>query len=155
MATFTSNSPIETEAFGREFARNVARGDIVALSGELGAGKTQFVKGFVAGIGCNAEVTSPTFTLIHEYSGGRLPVYHFDFFRINDQQSAERLGLDDYFCGDGVSVVEWADKFPEVIPPHARWISFELKSENERLIESVTQASSPSLNSGETPELRK
>lgn len=135
MATFTSNSPGETEALGREFARNVARGDIVALSGELGAGKTQFVKGFVAGIGCNAAVTSPTFTLIHEYSGGRLPVYHFDFFRIMDRQSAERLGLDDYFCGDGVSVVEWADKFPELIPNGATWISFALKSETQRTID--------------------
>jgi tRNA threonylcarbamoyladenosine biosynthesis protein TsaE len=135
VATFISNSPVETEAFGREFARNVGKGEIVALSGELGAGKTQFVKGFVAGIGCNAAVTSPTFTLIHEYSGGRLPVYHFDFFRITNRHSAERLGLDDYFCGDGVSVVEWADKFPELIPNGATWISFALKSETQRTID--------------------
>jgi tRNA threonylcarbamoyladenosine biosynthesis protein TsaE len=145
VATFTSNSPVETKALGREFARNLARGDIVALSGELGAGKTQFVKGFVAGIGCNAEVTSPTFTLIHEYSGGRLPVYHFDFFRIKDRHSAERLGLDDYFCGDGVSVVEWADKFPELIPKNAKWIRLAIKSDSERVIETQgTTASQPS-----------
>jgi tRNA threonylcarbamoyladenosine biosynthesis protein TsaE len=145
VATFTSNSPVETKALGREFARNLARGDIVALSGELGAGKTQFVKGFVAGIGCNAEVTSPTFTLIHEYSGGRLPVYHFDFFRITNRHSAERLGLDDYFCGDGVSVVEWADKFPELIPKNAKWIRLAIKSDSERVIETQgTTASQPS-----------
>jgi len=78
--------------------------------------------------------TSPTFTLIHEYSGGRLPIYHLDFFRVEDRQSAERLGLDDYFFGDGVSVIEWADRFPGLIPETARWISFEVKSETQRAI---------------------
>jgi tRNA threonylcarbamoyladenosine biosynthesis protein TsaE len=97
------------------------------LVGQLGAGKTQFVKGLVAGIGAKAEVTSPTFTLIHEYAGGRLPVYHFDFFRLEDRHAAERLGLDEYFFGDGVSVVE-------LIPAGALWISFETKSENQRLL---------------------
>jgi tRNA threonylcarbamoyladenosine biosynthesis protein TsaE len=87
-----------------------------------------------AEIGAGVPVTSPTFTLIHEYTGGRLPIYHFDFFRIEDRQSAERLGLDEYFFGDGISVVEWADKFPELIPPGARWLSLEPKSETERLI---------------------
>ena len=91
-------------------------GSVLALTGELGTGKTQFVKGLVAGLGSDAAVTSPTFTIVHEYPGGRLPVYHFDFFRIEDRQSAMRLGLDDYFFGDGVSVIEWADKFPELIP---------------------------------------
>lgn len=134
MATFTSNSAAETEAFGRDYARKIDNATVVALKGELGAGKTQFVKGFVAGLGSASEVTSPTFTLIHEYGGGRWPVYHFDFFRIEDRQSAERLGLDDYFFGDGVSVVEWADKFPELIPAAAKWVSFETKSETERVI---------------------
>jgi tRNA threonylcarbamoyladenosine biosynthesis protein TsaE len=132
-------------AFGRDFARRIEKGNIIALQGELGAGKTQFVKGLVAGIGGGAEVTSPTFTLIHEYSGGRLPVYHFDFFRIENRQSAERLGLDDYFCGDGVSVVEWADKFPELIPENAKWIRLAIKSDSERVIETQgTTASQPS-----------
>jgi tRNA threonylcarbamoyladenosine biosynthesis protein TsaE len=134
VATFTSNSAAETEAFGRDYARKIDNATVVALKGELGAGKTQFVKGFVAGLGSASEVTSPTFTLIHEYGGGRWPVYHFDFFRIEDRQSAERLGLDDYFFGDGVSVVEWADKFPELIPAAAKWVSFETKSETERVI---------------------
>src|SRR5207245_11001984 len=72
--------------------------------------------------------------LIHEYSGGRLPIYHFDFFRIEDRPSAERLGLDDYFFGDGVSIIEWADRFPDLIPEKARWIAFETKSETQRAI---------------------
>ena len=134
MASFTSNSPAETERLGREFAEKSKPGSILALQGDLGSGKTQFVKGVAAGLGAAGEVTSPTFTLVHEYSGGRVPIYHFDFFRIEDRQSAERLGLDEYFFGDGVSVIEWADKFPELIPKQAQWISFETKSENGRVI---------------------
>ena len=134
MATFISNSAEETESFGREFAQNVKGGDVLALTGELGAGKTQFVKGLAAGLGAATPATSPTFTLLHEYSGGRLAVYHFDFFRIEDRPSAELLGLDEYFFGDGVSVIEWADKFPELIPADARWVSFETKSETQRAI---------------------
>jgi len=134
VATFISNSPAETEAFGRRFAKNACADDVLALTGDLGSGKTQFVKGLAAGLDCKTDVTSPTFTLIHEYRGGRLPVYHFDFFRLQDRQAAARLGLDDYFFGDGVSAIEWADRFPELIPDQAMWISFEMKSENERAI---------------------
>jgi tRNA threonylcarbamoyladenosine biosynthesis protein TsaE len=134
VATYISDSPSETETAGREFAFDLAAGSVVALTGELGSGKTQFVKGLVAEIGAPVEVTSPTFALIHEYNGGRVPVYHFDFFRIEDRRSAERLGLEEYFFGDGICVVEWADKFPELIPPGSRWISFEMKSETDRLL---------------------
>jgi tRNA threonylcarbamoyladenosine biosynthesis protein TsaE len=134
VATFISNSPGETEAIGQRFAKNVDAACVLALKGELGSGKTQFVKGLVAGLGSVAEATSPTFTILHEYSGGRFPVYHFDFFRLEDRQSVARLGLDDYFFGDGVSVIEWADRFPEFIPGEAHWILFEIKSENTRAI---------------------
>jgi len=106
----------------------------LALKGELGTGKTQFTKGLVAGLEGTVLVTSPTFTIIHEYPGGRLPVYHFDFFRLEDRESVAQLGLDDYFFGDGVSVIEWADRFPELIPKQARWILFEIKSESTRMI---------------------
>jgi tRNA threonylcarbamoyladenosine biosynthesis protein TsaE len=135
VATFISNSPAETEAIGRQFAlKDVGVGSILALKGELGSGKTLFTKGLVAGLGSDATVTSPTFTILHEYPSGRLPVYHFDFFRLENQPSVARLGLDDYFFADGVSVIEWADRFPEFIPEHARWVSFEIKSENTRVI---------------------
>ena len=134
MATFISNSPAETESIGRQFANNVDAGSVLALKGELGSGKTQFTKGLVAGLGSSVLVASPTFTIIHEYPGGRLPVYHFDFFRLEDQESAARLGLDDYFFGAGISVIEWADRFPEFIPEQARWILFEIRSENARTI---------------------
>ena len=135
MATFISNSPAETEAMGQQFAEQIGIGSILALRGDLGSGKSVFVKGLVAGLGSRADVTSPTFTILHEYRGGRLPVYHFDFFRLEERQSITRLGLDDYFFGgDGISVIEWADRFPELIPQQARWILFEIKSENQRAI---------------------
>ena len=143
MATFISNSAEETESFGREFAQNVKAGDVLALTGELGSGKTQFAKGLTAGLGAVTPATSPTFTLIHEYSGGRWPVYHFDFFRIEDRPAIERLGLDDYFFSGGVSLIEWADRFPDSIPEHARWISFETKSETQRAI--TVSENSPAL----------
>jgi tRNA threonylcarbamoyladenosine biosynthesis protein TsaE len=134
VATFTSNSPAETEEFGRRLAQEIKPGTVLALEGGLGSGKTQFVKGLAAGLGSKPVATSPTFTLVHEYPGGRLPLYHFDFFRIEDRESAIRLGLEDYFYGNGVSVVEWADRFPGLIPEQARWILFEIKSENQRAI---------------------
>jgi len=134
VATFISNSPAETEAIGLQFAKELNVGSILALEGELGSGKTQFTKGLVAGLESSAPVTSPTFTIIHEYPGGRLPVYHFDFFRLENRESVAQLGLDDYFFGDGVSVIEWADRFPELIPEQARWILFEIKPESTRMI---------------------
>ena len=134
MATFISNSLAETEAVGRRLAEDAGVGSVLALQGELGSGKTLFTKGFVAGTGSKAAAASPTFTIVHEYRDGRFPVYHFDFFRVESRQSLARLGLDDYLFGDGVSVIEWADRFPEFIPEQARWILFEIKSENQRAI---------------------
>lgn len=138
MATFISNSAVETQKLGQRFAENLTPGDVVALTGELGSGKTQFVKGIAWALGSKAPVTSPTFTLVHEYSDGKMPVYHFDFFRIENGRAVAGLDLDDYFFGNGVSIVEWADRFPEFIPKNARWISFESKSENERTIKTAT-----------------
>ena len=118
----------------RQLAEDLVAGSVLALQGELGSGKTLFAQGLVAGLQSNAAATSPTFTLVHEYQGGRLPVYHFDFFRLENREAAVQLGLEDYFLSDGVSVIEWADRFPELIPERARWISFEIKSEHQRII---------------------
>jgi len=134
VATFISNGPAETEAIGRQAAENIRVGSVLALKGDLGSGKTLFVKGVVDGLGSSADVTSPTFTILHEYRGGRLRVYHFDLFRVENPQALARLGLDDYFFGDGISVIEWADRFPEFVPEQARWIFFEIKSETQRAI---------------------
>lgn len=134
MATFISNSPAETEAIARRLAEDLAAGSVLALKGELGSGKTLFAQALVAALESDAAVTSPTFTIVHEYQGGPLPVYHFDFFRLENPESAARLGLEDYFFSEAVSVIEWADRFPELIPEQARWVSFEIKSEHQRII---------------------
>jgi tRNA threonylcarbamoyladenosine biosynthesis protein TsaE len=134
VATFISNSPAETKAIGRRLAKHITARSVLALKGDLGSGKTLFVKGVVAGLGSSADVTSPTFTILHEYRGGRLPIYHLDLFRVENPRSLARLDLDDYFFGDGISVIEWADRFPEFVPEQARWIFFETKSETQRAI---------------------
>jgi len=143
VATFISNSPVDTEAIGRRFAAHIHPGSVLALKGDLGSGKTLFVKGLVAGLGSSVNVTSPTFTILHEYRGGRVPVYHFDFFRVEDRQSVARLGLDAYFYSDGVSVIEWAERFPEFIPEQAQWVLFEITSEDQRAI--IFPDNSPAL----------
>jgi tRNA threonylcarbamoyladenosine biosynthesis protein TsaE len=129
-----SNSPAETIAAGCTYAGSARPGDVFALIGDLGAGKTQFVKGFVAGLGSRAEVTSPTFVLVHEYEDGRLPVYHFDFYRLDNSEAVLRLGFDEYVFGDGVSLIEWADRYSDLIPKEAKWLSFQTRGENSRVI---------------------
>jgi tRNA threonylcarbamoyladenosine biosynthesis protein TsaE len=134
MATIISHSAEETFRAGRDEAAQIQAGDVLALVGDLGAGKTQWVKGLAAGLGSDAAVTSPTFTLIHEYGGGRLPLYHLDCYRLADAAELLGIGLDDYLDGRGVVVIEWADKFPELIPATARWVRFKIGEGDEREI---------------------
>ncbi len=135
MATTISHSAEDTIAHGRTMAAALRRGDVLALCGDLGAGKTHFVKGLTAGLNATAAVTSPTFTLIHEYLGGRLPVYHFDFYRLDDEDEALKIGLDEYLDGGGVCVIEWAEKFPTLLPPHTRWLRFKHRVDGARSID--------------------
>jgi tRNA threonylcarbamoyladenosine biosynthesis protein TsaE len=132
---FTSNSVAETEEAGAQRARKLRAGDVLALVGDLGSGKTHFVKGIARGLGAKDAVTSPTFTLVHEYSGGRLPLYHFDFYRLASIDALRTIGFDEYIFGDGISVIEWADRFPNAIPPQARWVTLSIASGNIRHIE--------------------
>ena len=134
MATIISHRPTDTIAVARGIARGLQRGDVLALCGDLGAGKTQFVKGIAAGLGYTGEVTSPTFTLIHEYLGARVPLYHFDFYRLETETEALQLGLEEYLNGDGVCVIEWAEKFSALLPARTRWFDFVLGAEDERTI---------------------
>jgi tRNA threonylcarbamoyladenosine biosynthesis protein TsaE len=135
MATTISHSPGETFELGRRIGATLRGGEVLALDGELGAGKTQFVKGLAAGLGHDSDVTSPTFTLIHEYTGGRLPLYHFDFYRIESEDEAIRAGLDDYLGGSGVLAIEWAGKFPALLPRTTRWLRFRAGAGDTREIE--------------------
>ena len=130
----------DTLAWGRALAQSLQAGDVIALAGNLGAGKTHATKGIVAGLGSAADVSSPTFTLVHEYPDGRLPAFHFDFYRLDSAVELPSIGWEDYLDAEGVVIVEWADKFPEVIPPNARWFHFTLTDDGAR---TVTEGSTP------------
>ena len=116
-----SASPEETERAGETLAARLRPGSVVALVGELGAGKTCFIRGLVRGLGVNQTVSSPTFVLVNEYRG-RLPVFHVDAYRTESLAELLDLGLDEYIGGDGVTVVEWADKLPALLPAHTIWV---------------------------------
>ncbi|MCK9444133.1 MAG: tRNA (adenosine(37)-N6)-threonylcarbamoyltransferase complex ATPase subunit type 1 TsaE [Tissierellaceae bacterium] len=107
----------DTERFGVKLGQVLKSGDVVCLNGELGAGKTTLTKSIGIGLGVNDYITSPTFTLINEYSG-RLPVYHFDVYRLENVEDLYDLGFDEYFYGKGVSIVEWAEKIEGLLPEH-------------------------------------
>lgn len=115
MFTIISHSPDETRELARKLAPILSEGDVINLSGDLGTGKTVFTKGLADGLGIDEPVTSPTFTIIKEYKG-RLPLYHFDVYRLADASELDELGVDEYFYGDGISVVEWGDKVEELMP---------------------------------------
>lgn len=132
MASIISHKPEKTFALGGELSAELRAGDVVALLGALGAGKTQFVKGLAAGLGYAGEVTSPTFTLLHEYAGGRVPLYHFDFYRLETAGETATLSLEEYLEGDGVCVIEWAGKFPDLLPPHTRWFELAILPDDRR-----------------------
>jgi tRNA threonylcarbamoyladenosine biosynthesis protein TsaE len=134
MGTIISHSAEETFEIGRRFAESIQRGAVLALQGGLGAGKTQFVKGLAAGLGCDGPVTSPTYTLVHEYAGANMPVFHFDLYRLESAAEVLRIGFDDYLDEGGVMVIEWPDKFPEIIPAEAQLIRFQVTGEQTREI---------------------
>jgi len=112
-----SASAVATQEMGRRFAQGLRAGDVVAFFGGLGSGKTTMIKGICTGLNCTDLVSSPTFTLIHEYQG-RLPIYHFDFYRVASATDALALDLDAYFDGDGVCLIEWSEKVLALLPAH-------------------------------------
>ena len=121
MATCISNSVEETETLGREWGKTAQRGWVIGLSGELGAGKTQLVKGIAGGLGIAERVHSPTFALVHIYTGGRLPLYHLDLYRLEKREQIEAAGLLEYLDSDGVTVIEWAERLFESDGQQMRW----------------------------------
>ena len=128
-----------TQTFGESWAGELVGGEIFALHGVLGAGKTQLVKGLARGLGFEGDVTSPTFTIIHEYLGGRMPLYHIDLYRIRSEKEAVDLGLEEYLPGDGVTVIEWPDRIPTLLPPQTRHWELQVVSLTERVIRDVSQ----------------
>jgi tRNA threonylcarbamoyladenosine biosynthesis protein TsaE len=131
-----TRSASETVRIGKTIGSRLLPGDVVALLGELGAGKTQFIKGLAAGMGIenSAYISSPSFTLIHEYPG-EIPFYHIDLFRLGREQEAEELGLEDYFQGRGITAIEWADKIPSLLPKELLFVSIAYIDKNIRSLE--------------------
>ncbi len=135
---FTSHSPAETEALGEKIGRAAGRGLVLALSGDLGAGKTQFVKGVARGLGATARVHSPTFTLVNEYGGGRLKLFHLDLYRLETPAQILSAGIEEFLSPDGVAVIEWAERLEDgrwkMEDGKVRKVQIEIISESERKI---------------------
>lgn len=122
---FISHSPEETMALGKSMAEKAVPGDIIALTGDLGTGKTVFTKGIALGLGIDEPVSSPTFTIVSEYRSGRIPLFHFDVYRIGDPEEMDEVGLDDYLSGGGISLIEWAELIRDMLPPETVWVTIE------------------------------
>ena len=118
-------SPEETFSFGKWIGENALPGQVYTLVGNLGVGKTVFTQGVAAGLGITEPVNSPTFTIIQEYETGRMPFYHFDVYRIGDIEEMEEIGYDDYFYGNGICLIEWANLIEEILPEHIIEITIE------------------------------
>ena len=114
---YITRSPQETFLRGADVGRSARPGDIYALEGDLGAGKTVFTQGIAEGLGIKDPVNSPTFTILQVYEGGRLPLYHFDAYRLEDPEELAETGYEEYFYGEGVTVIEWASRVEECLPP--------------------------------------
>jgi tRNA threonylcarbamoyladenosine biosynthesis protein TsaE len=134
MAIFISHSSTETEAFAERLGKTVRPGCVIGLSGDLGAGKTQFVKGFARGLGVTDLVHSPTFALLNMYLTGRLPLFHLDLYRLETHEQIIAAGLEEYFAPQGVSIVEWVDRWQGGEPDCYLPIRIEVIDEDQRSI---------------------
>jgi tRNA threonylcarbamoyladenosine biosynthesis protein TsaE len=138
MQRWLTHDAEETRALGTCLGLQARGGDFIACCGTLGAGKTTFIQGFAygAGVGAEAYVRSPTFTLVHEYDG-KFPLYHFDFYRLSHYAEVENIGFEDYCVADGVVIIEWADKFPELLPTRRLDIHIQIVSSESRSIQGM------------------
>ncbi|HEV2436299.1 MAG TPA: tRNA (adenosine(37)-N6)-threonylcarbamoyltransferase complex ATPase subunit type 1 TsaE [Verrucomicrobiae bacterium] len=136
MATFISHSPAETQSLGESWGRTAERGQVIALSGDLGAGKTELVKGIARGLGAAARVHSPTFTLVNEYVGGRWRLFHLDLYRLETPGQIITAGLEEFLQPDGVTVIEWAEKIYDLrlTIDDLKKVQIEILNESERRI---------------------
>ena len=122
LETFSAQETFEA---GRKIGLAAKPGDVIGLRGDLGVGKTVFTQGVAAGLGITEPVSSPTFTIVQTYEEGRLPLYHFDVYRIGDVTEMDEIGFDDYVFGDGLSLIEWADLIEEILPEQTRFVCIE------------------------------
>ena len=121
-----TENPEETFALGQKIGRAATPGQVYTLTGDLGVGKTVFTQGVASGLGITEPVNSPTFTIVQVYEEGRLPFYHFDVYRIGDIEEMEEIGYDDYFFGEGICLIEWAELIKEILPENRISITIEI-----------------------------
>lgn len=120
---FHTKSAAETEALGERLAKALRGGEVIAYTGDLGAGKTAFTRGLARGLGITGRVTSPTFTIVNEYEGGRLPLFHFDMYRLSSSDELYEIGWEDYLARGGVCAVEWSERVTEALPEDTLWVT--------------------------------
>lgn len=125
MKIIETHSPEETYKVGYDLGNSAEKGQIFCMSGDLGVGKTVFTQGFAAGLGVEDNVNSPTFTIVQEYEDGRIPLYHFDVYRISDVSEMYEIGYEEYFYGEGVCLIEWAEIIEDILPEDVTWITIE------------------------------
>ena len=135
---YESQSAEDTAKIGESLAKNAKPGDIFCLRGDLGAGKTVFAEGFAKGLGVNCDITSPTFTILNEYYEGRLCLYHFDLYRLKDPSELFGIGYEEYFFGNGVTLVEWPERAEDLIPHNAIFITIETDFDNNPCFRRIT-----------------
>jgi tRNA threonylcarbamoyladenosine biosynthesis protein TsaE len=129
-----SGNPEETRLIGSELAAEITPGTVLNLVGDLGSGKTEFVKGLAVGLEIQGEVTSPTFTILHEYRGGRVTLFHMDFYRLNKEWELDEIGFDEYLRAGGICAIEWGEKFAHRLPPDAVKVYFSFSGHDQREI---------------------
>lgn len=130
MTVFETWKPEETYELGKKMGEEAVPGQIICLNGDLGVGKTVFTQGVAAGLGIEGPVNSPTFTIVQQYEEGRLPLYHFDVYRIGDISEMDEIGYEDCFFGDGVCLIEWSGLIEEILPEHVTKVAIEKNLEH-------------------------
>ena len=130
-----THSAAETRELGTQLAQELKAGDVVLLEGDLGAGKSEFARGVAKGLGVLETVTSPSFTILNVYESGRLPLFHFDWYRLNSSEELYELGMDEYLGGNGIALVEWPERCPDAVPESTLLLRITADGENTRRIE--------------------
>ncbi len=140
---FYTTSPEETQTLGGTLATALWAGAVVAFTGDLGAGKTAFVRGMATALGCDGTVTSPTFTIVQEYEGGTLPLFHFDLYRIHDEDDLFDIGWDDYLSRGGICAVEWSERIPDALESDTVWVDLRRGQQDDHRIITIKGVTLP------------
>jgi tRNA threonylcarbamoyladenosine biosynthesis protein TsaE len=139
MTSYPLPDATATMLLGESFAKKAQAGDVFALVGTLGAGKTHWTKGFVSALAPDADVTSPTFGIVNEYKDGKLPIFHFDFYRLKSNEELIALGWDEYLEEAGIIICEWADLFPDLMPANTQWLEISHQPDGTRILKITKQ----------------